>query len=554
MQGKYQHEKFEFTRPAELNGVQGKPYPVVVVGAGPVGLTTAIDLAVQGKPVLLLDDDFTVSIGSRGVAYAKRSLEIFDRLGCGEQMVRKGVSWNVGRTFFGEAEVFNFNLCPEPDHHRPGMINLQQYYLEEFLLRRARELPNLEIRFGNKVTGVTPHDDSVTLQVETPAGDYTLETGWLVAADGARSPIRVMLGLDIEGKVFKDRFLIADVVMKADYPTERWFWFNPPFHPNQSALLHRQADNIWRIDFQLGWQADPEEEKKPQNVIPRIKAMLGDEREFELDWVSVYTFQCRRMRRFNHGRILFVGDSAHQVSPFGGRGANSGIQDADNLVWKLALVMDGKAPPSLLDAYTEERGQAADENIKNSTRSTDFITPKSNVSKAFRNAVLELAGQYAFARTMVNSGRLSVPTILEQSSLNTRDSDTFAGRMIPGAPMADAPVIDGNHTWLLEAFGGCFALLYYAESASDLKAATVQALADLGHGNIPVRAVVVANGEGVCSEIRTLIDLNGRVRERYDLLPGSAYLIRPDQHVVARWRQLDPAKVRAAVDLATCNA
>jgi 3-(3-hydroxy-phenyl)propionate hydroxylase len=147
------------------------------------------------------------------------------------------------------------------------------------------------------------------------------------------------------------------------------------------VLLHRQADNVWRIDFQLGWDADPVEEKKPENVIPRIKAMLGDEREFELEWVSVYTFQCRRMNRFNHGRVLFVGDAAHQVSPFGARGANSGVQDTDNLVWKLKLVMDGKAPATLLDTYSEERGHAADENILNSTRSTDFITPKSESAR-----------------------------------------------------------------------------------------------------------------------------------------------------------------------------
>jgi 3-(3-hydroxy-phenyl)propionate hydroxylase len=218
-----------------------------------------------------------------------------------------------------------------------------------------------------------------------------------------------MLGLDIEGKIFMDRFLIADVVMKADFPPSAGSG-STAFHRNQSVLLHRQADNVWRIDFQLGWDADPEEEKKPENVIPRIKAMLGDEREFELEWVSVYTFQCRRMNRFNHGRVLFVGDAAHQVSPFGARGANSGVQDTDNLVWKLKLVMDGKAPATLLDTYSEERGHAADENILNSTRSTDFITPKSAVSKTFRNAVLELAEHHPFARALVNSGRLSVPS------------------------------------------------------------------------------------------------------------------------------------------------
>jgi 3-(3-hydroxy-phenyl)propionate hydroxylase len=350
----YQYPKFDYVRPPELAEGRDGHYPVVIVGAGPVGLCAAIDLACQGRPVLLLDNDDTVSIGSRGVCYAKRTLEVLDRLGCGEEMVRKGVSWNVGRTFFREDEVFNFNLCPEPDHHRPGMINLQQYYLEDYLVQRARKLPNLEMRFKNNVIAVTPGEDKASLRVETPDGMPTRSppTGWWSPTVRAARSAR-MLGLDIDGKIFMDRFLIADVVMKADFPTERWFWFDPPFHPNQSVLLHRQADNVFRIDFQLGWHADPEQEKKPENVIPRIKAMLvGDEREFELEWVSVYTFQCRRMNRFNHGRVLFVGDSAHQVSPFGARGANSGIQDADNLMWKLALVMDGKAPATLLDSYT----------------------------------------------------------------------------------------------------------------------------------------------------------------------------------------------------------
>ena len=257
----YQYPKFDYVRPPEQSGAEKKRYPVVVVGAGPVGLAAAIELAQSGVPVVVLDDDDTVSVGSRGVCYAKRALEVLDRIGVGQPCVDKGVSWNVGRTFFREQEVYNFNLLPQADHKRPGMINLQQYYLEEFEVSRAKELPNLNVRFKNKVLSVTPQGDGATLQVETPDGVYTLETDWLVVADGARSGIRRMMNLDIDGKIFKDRFLIADVVMTADFPHERWFWFDPPFHPGQSVLLHRQSDNVYRIDFQLGWDADPEEER-----------------------------------------------------------------------------------------------------------------------------------------------------------------------------------------------------------------------------------------------------------------------------------------------------
>jgi 3-(3-hydroxy-phenyl)propionate hydroxylase len=361
------------------------------------------------------------------------------------------------------------------------------------------------------------------------------------------------MNLEVDGKVFMDRFLIADVVMKADFPTERWFWFDPPFHPGQSVLLHRQADNVFRIDFQLGWQADPETEKKPENVIPRIKAMLGDDREFELEWVSVYTFQCRRMNNFTHGRVLFVGDAAHQVSPFGARGANSGIQDADNLCWKLKLVIEGKAPSSLLDTYSEERVFAADDNLQNSTRSTDFITPKSKMSLTFRNATLTLARDQPFARALVNSGRLSVPTVLAESSLNTPDTSEFSGNMVPGAAMDDAPMQEsGNNFWLLDRVGKQFMALVLVDDPAQVDAATARAYKSLADAAIPIEVVLVSPKAGTVPEgLRVFVDAKNRFAERFDALPGTTYLIRPDQHVAARWRNFDAQAVKAALARAT---
>jgi 3-(3-hydroxy-phenyl)propionate hydroxylase len=549
----YQYSSYEYVRPPEQSGAVTKRYPVVIVGAGPVGLAAAIDLAQSGVPVVVLDDDNCVSVGSRGVCYAKRTLEVLDRLGLGTPCVDKGVSWNVGRTFFREEEVYNFNLRPQDDQKRPGMINLQQYYLEEYEITRAQTLDNLDLRFKNKVVSVSPDGQGATLQVETPDGIYSLETDWLIVADGARSSIRRMMNLEIDGKIFKDRFLIADVVMKAEFPHERWFWFDPPFHPGQSVLLHRQADNVYRIDFQLGWDADPEEEKKPENVIPRIKAMLGDDREFELEWVSVYTFQCRRMNSFTHGRVLFVGDAAHQVSPFGARGANSGIQDTDNLCWKLKLVIDGKAPASLLDTYSDERVFAADENLLNSTRSTDFITPKSKMSLTFRNAVLTLAREHAFARALVNSGRLSVPSVLTQSRLNTPDTAAFAGDMVPGAAMDDAPVqCGGQDSWLLDGVGNQFTVLVYSTDVAAIDAETIQALKAMAHQPIPLQVVLISPNTGVAPKgLRLITDHKGRYAERFDAQAGTVYLVRPDQHVAARWRSFDADAVQAALARAT---
>ena len=548
----YRYQSFPFTPPPELSsGVAGR-HPLIVIGCGPVGLAAAIDARQHGIPVLLIDDDDTVSVGSRGLCYAKRTLEILDRLGCGDAVAAKGVGWDVGRTFFRSEEVFNFNLRPQTGSKRPGMVNLQQYYLEEYMVKRALDA-GVEIRWKNEVVAVSPEEDGVHVEVSTPQGNYTLEADWLIVADGARSPVRSMLGLEVEGKVFMDRFLIADVLMKADFPAERWFWFDPPFHPNQSVLLHREADDVYRIDFQLGWDADPEEEKKPERVIPRIKAMLGDEREFSLEWVSVYTFQCRRMRDFRHGRCLFAGDAAHQVSPFGARGANSGVQDADNLIWKLKLVMEGRAPMRLLDSYTDERGFGADENILNSTRSTDFITPKGSVSQTFRNAVLELSRTLPFARKLVNSGRLSVPSFLTDSLLNTPDSEPFRGDMLPGAPMDDAPLMhDGRSVWLVDQLGGKFQLLVFCEDAGAMPEAMQRQLLGLAHAAIPIEVLLVARKAGA-SPFKVFIDADGLAFERYDATEGTCYLARPDQHVAARWREMEISRVVASVARATAN-
>ncbi|CAN7731500.1 FAD-dependent oxidoreductase [Acidovorax sp. LjRoot66] len=527
--------EFAYQRSPDQDAPAPAQHPIVVVGAGPVGLSLAIDLAQRGQRVVVLDNDCKLSSGSRAICFAKRTLEIWDRLGVGQRMVDKGVSWNVGKVFFHDAPLYEFNLLPEEGHERPAFINLQQYYAEAYLVERALQLPNIELRWHNKVAGVAPRDDGALLTVETPEGAYRIDAQWVAACDGSRSPMRQMMGLESKGRTFQDRFLIADVKMasNADFPTERWFWFDPPFHPNQSVLLHSQPDNVWRIDFQLGWNADPEEEKKPENILPRVRALLGPDAQFELEWASVYTFACLRMDRFVHGRVVFAGDSAHGVSPFGARGANSGVQDAENLAWKLDWVLRGRAGEELLVTYGPEREYAADENIANSTRATDFITPKSEISRLFRDAALELAREHPFARRIVNSGRLSVPATLRGSQLNTPDTDTFAGTQVPGAVLLDAPVLQGGQSaWLLRTLGADFTLLVFGTAPAWATALPQVKLLRVG---------------------TDLQDPQGLLAQRLDAQPGTAYLVRPDQHVCARWRSLDEAAVRAALARATAS-
>ena len=512
---------------------QDRPAPArhaaIVVGAGPVGLAAAIDCALNDIPVVVLDENDKVSFGSRAICFAKRPLEILDRLGCGAPMVDKGVQWRHGKVFFRDRQVYEFDLLPERGHKRPAFINLQQYWFEFFLYERLKALAAegkpIEIRGGNRVVSVRPGGEHVALDVVTPDGPYAIEAEWLIACDGALSPIRAMLGLDFVGRVFEDNFLIADVVMEADFPTERWFWFDPPFNPGQSALLHKQPDNLWRVDLQLGWNVDKEQEKSPERVMPRLKAMLGEEVDFEIEWVSIYTFQCRRMEKFRHGRVLFAGDAAHQVSPFGARGANSGLQDADNLVWKLKLVRDRLAPESLLDSYDAERVAGADENLLNSSRATDFITPKSEVSRLFRDAALDLAARHTFARPLVNSGRLSVPCTYDGSPLNGPDADALPRRTRPGSPAPDAPLGSG---WLLDRLGGRFQLLAIGAPAPD----------SLDVYGVPVETLRLDPND----------DPSGALRERFlGGAPAAIYLLRPDQHVAARWTAYDEGAVRAAL-------
>ena len=515
-----------YTKVADQDVVSAIRHPVVIVGGGPIGLATALDLGLKGIKVLLLDDHEGAGAGSRALCFAKRTLEIAKRWGAVKPMIEKGVQWNIGKVFHDDRQIYEFNLQPETGHQFPAFINLQQPYFEKFLfdaIEKAQgEGAPIEIRGKNRVDALVTHDNHVVLEVMTPDGPYKVEADWLVGCDGARSPLRDMMGLSFEGRVFEDNFLIADVRMNADFPTERWFWFEPHFKSGDSALLHKQPDGVWRIDFQLGWNIDRKAELEPTKIRARVDAMLGGKVEYEFVWTSIYTFQCRRMEKFRHGRVLFAGDSAHQMSPFGARGANSGIQDVDNLGWKLAMVVNGTAPDSLLDTYSTERVQAAEENILNSTRATDFITPKSEISKIFRNAVLDLAERAAFARPIVNSGRLSLPCTYDGSSLNGADDAQLPRRTRPGSPVPDTPL---GSDWLLSKLGGQFQIVAIDTDAPDQLQLAGQTL----------------------KTIKLSAADNQALRDRYlGNAPSAIYLLRPDQHVAARWIKFDEAAVRSA--------
>ena len=541
--------EYPYERPAELDSKAPRMVRTLIVGGGPVGLALALDLARKGHDILLLNALPFVPRGSKAICFSKRSLDIWDRLGVGERLVDKGVVWEKGKVFWkaDPDPIYEFDLRPVKDQKNPAFINIQQYYVEEYFLDELDKFDNVDIRWRNEVIALDRHEAFIRVTVETPDGHYEIDTEYLLACDGSGSPIRGMLGLEFEGRVFEDNFLIVDVKIHAERPAERWFRFDPPY-PGWSSLIHKQPDDVWRLDFQLGWDIDKEEAIKPENVKPFVRGFLGEEVEFDYEWISIYTFQCRRLAKFVHDRVIFAGDSAHIVSPFGARGCNGGYADTDNLAWKLDLVLSGKATRSLLGSYNDEAIITADENILNSSRATDFMTPKGNISKVFRDAVLELAHDYPFARPFVNSGRLSTPVSYPNSVLNDRQSDEFSAGPIPGSPCVDAPVMtsDGDG-WLLSYLGDAFVAMVFCDDETPAMRIS-NAFSD---STIPVRTLQVAS-VGV-PEADKVIDNSGLAAERYGATSGVTYLVRPDQYVAGRWRSMDFSKLRSALKVATAN-
>lgn len=530
----YENPIFPYKRSADQDADTPARHEVVIAGAGPTGMLAALDLANRGIKSVILTKEETVSIGSRAICFAKRTLEVGARIApeVSKRWVDKGVIWNVGKVFHQSEKVYEFDLLPEAGHRFPAFINLQQYYFEEYILDEIQENPLIEIRWKNEVTNVAQDKEKVSVDISTPEGNYRIEADYLLGCDGVHSTVRNCLNIPYEGETFEENFLIADIVMKNEFPPERWFWFDPPFNKGQSALLHKQPDHVWRIDLQLGWDIDKEKELEPDRIRERLVQMLGKEVKFELEWTSIYTFRCMRMPDFVHDRVLFLGDAAHLVSPFGARGANGGVQDVDNLIWKLSLVMKGLAPKALLDSYHTERSDATDENIMHSSQATDFITPKSDESRDFRDSALELARRNDSAKKIVNSGRLSHAFKYLNSPLTTQDISLFKGTLQPGYPVADAPLTkNGESVWLSDVVGNGFKLIIFTDKA-DYE--TPFYIDDLKNNDVPIAALVISS---VTSK-QHYVDSDGYFAERYDTKPGTWYLIRPDQHIAARDRSL----------------
>ena len=429
--------------PPELLGGDETKYPVVIVGAGLTGLTAACALADLGINVVLVDDDKTVGVrgaSSRGVCYSQKSLEIFARLGIYPHVREKGVSWNIGRSYAGEDQIYHFDLAAGAQANcsaQPSFINLQQFYVESFLVERAKQMPAVELRWQSRVESCEQDEEAVCLRVQTPAGNYTMHAEWVIDCSGAHSSLRTeALG---KGTRTDDRWLICDVFFEKPPPHERRTWISAPFNQGRAAWQHVMADNICRIDYQLDPACDIDQSASEAAIHERLRQQFGQEASFLIVWVGAWTYRSSCLAKFRQRRVLYAGDAAHVMAPFGGRGGNSGIQDADNLAWKLAMVLRGKADPALLDTYCEERRPAALENIRLSDRTTRFLRPPTPAERRFRDAVVALAREHGFARPLVNTGRMTLPNVYARSRLNVGQG---GGRSVPNFPVTLA---DGRH-------------------------------------------------------------------------------------------------------------
>ena len=506
-------------------------HAVAVVGGGPIGLALAIALARQGIASVVLEADDSVCSGSRAGCVTSRTLEIMEPMGAAAPIMRQGLPWAEGWSYHRTEEVLHLEVPQDPLAKFPRLVNIQQCYIEQYLVDaiRERHAELVELRWQTRVEAVRPAADGAELDLSTPLGSYTLQADWVVAADGARSMVRKALGARFVGTQYDGTYIIADIKMASALAPGRRAWFDPPSNPGATLLLHKHRDDLWRFDYQLRDDEDPDEAVRPENVLERIRShleLMGETAPWQPVWISLYRASCLTLENYRHGRVLLAGDAAHLVPIFGVRGLNSGMEDANNLAWKLAFAIRGWGGLPLLDSYTTERLFATRENMRHASKSAEFMAPPAPAFALMRSAVLGLAGRHPWVRRLIDP-RQSTTVGYPDSPLNQSDAEAaFAAGPASGFAFLDGPVADGS--MLCAHIGpGFTALAFDAPALAAALSAPPAALP------VPVHSVAAA----AASPLGT----------RYDARPGTVYLFRPDGNLLARWRSADAAAIRAAI-------
>jgi len=533
--GPFVYQRHAPAQPALEDGTERHRHRVAIVGAGPVGLATALGLARHGVASVVIEADDSVCEGSRATCVSRRSLEIIERLGALPAFLAKGLAWSDGRSYHGNTEVFRFAMPQDSRQKLPPMINLQQYYIEQYLLDTIAEVNaahpgTVDLRWATEVTALATQHDGMTLEVANALGSYRLRADWVVACDGGQSFVRRSLGLAMGGTAYEGRYVIIDIELPSTYPTERRAWFDPPWNRGSTVLMHKQPDDLWRIDYQLRHGVDTEAALQPAAVHAFVQRHLDAIGEGHLPWkpvwTSIYRAGAMTLDNYRHGRVLFAGNAAHAMPIFGVRGLNSGFDDADNLAWKLAEVVCHGAPHTLLDSYSSERIDAFHQNAASAMRSTEFMSPPSRGFDLLREAALTLAAAHPDIAGLINPRQTQA--IRYTGSPLSSASDDFAAGPAPGAVLLDGP-LQGGGGHLTDTLGPRCTCLVFTPDGRVPEA--VAAFAEEQHAL--VRLVPISpHGPG-------LVDAGGQLARAYDADAGAVLLVRPDGHVAGRWRRPD---------------
>jgi 3-(3-hydroxy-phenyl)propionate hydroxylase len=537
----FDYPRFAARRVPELDGATAR-HPVLIVGAGPIGMTAALVLARYGIRSVLIDRKATFNDGSRAICIARPSMHILERIGAVGPFVEKALGWRFGRSYYRGEQIFRLEM-PQPrgEKYLP-MYNLQQQYIEKFLHDAVATSDLIDMRWQSELSGLEPHDEGVSVRISSPAGDYRLDAAYVLAADGARSPIRSMLGLRMKGDNYEGRYVIADIRMDHDFPTERRAFFEPSGNPGGTVLIHKQPDDIWRVDYQLREgesEADALKEEKIRARVGAILADIGHTKPWELEWWSVYSANTLCLDDYRHGRVFFIGDAAHIVPIFGVRGLNNGLADAENIGWKLALVLHGEADTRLLDSYSPERRGATLDVFANATKSTRFMTPPTRGWRLAREAALSLSLRHEFPRGLANPRQMQ-PYTYSESPLTPyagRNAE-FAGGPPCGSVAPNARLADGSY--LLDRAGNGVTAILFCEGQPTREQTAL--LAQLGRIDRRFVPVLVTSG-GSASEAKTIADVDGEIARLFAAAPGTLYLLRPDLHIAGRWKAVVPGEI-----------